>query len=118
MTTVSTVPAVTDDTFAAEVLASDTPVLVEFWAHWCPPCRMIAPVLAELADERAGTLAIRKINADENQRTAIDYQVMSLPTMILFRDGRPVHAMVGARPKSRLVADIDAALQPSPPPRD
>ncbi|HEY0448836.1 thioredoxin [Actinophytocola sp.] len=108
---VSAVPAVTDETFAAEVLASDKPVLVEFWATWCGPCRMIAPMLTELAGERADTLTIRKINADENQRTAIDYQVMSLPTMILFRDGHPIHTMVGARPKSRLVADLDAALE-------
>jgi thioredoxin 1 len=93
--------AITDDTFADEVLRSDKPVLVDFWAAWCPPCRMIEPVLAEIARERADTLSIRKINSDENQRTAVAYQVLSLPTMILFRDGQPIRTFVGARPKSR-----------------
>jgi thioredoxin 1 len=111
VTTTTSLPAITDDTFADEVLHSDTPVLVDFWATWCPPCRMIEPVLAEIAAERAGVLAIRRINADENQRTALDYQVLSLPTLILFRDGRPIATFVGARPKSRLLADLDAALE-------
>ncbi|NIH79826.1 thioredoxin [Amycolatopsis viridis] len=105
------VRAVTDATFAAEVLRHDGPVLVDFWAQWCPPCHMIAPVLDEIAAERAGTLAIRKINADENPGAARDHQVMSLPTLILFRDGEPVAQWVGARPKSRLLAEIDAALE-------
>ncbi|WUL19836.1 thioredoxin [Amycolatopsis sp. NBC_00355] len=101
---------VTDATFAAEVLGGDVPVLVEFWATWCPPCRMIAPVLAELARERAGTLAVRKINSDENPEATRAYQVMSLPTMILFSGGEPVLTVVGAQPKARLEERLDRAL--------
>lgn len=102
--------AVTDDTFAREVLQHDMPVLVEFWAEWCGPCRMLDPVLEEIAVERAGTLTIRKINADENPATARDHHVLSLPTMILFRDGQPVRTIVGARPKTRVLAELDDAL--------
>ena len=110
-TTVTTeVTAVTDATFAAEVLGSAVPVLVEFWATWCGPCRMVGPVLAQLAGERAGTLSVRKINADENPETTRAYQVMSLPTMILFRDGEPVTTIVGAYPKARIEERLDQAL--------
>ena len=104
------VVAVTDETFAQEVLAQDQPVLVDFWAEWCPPCHMIAPVLTEIARERAGSLLIRKINTDENPTTPSHYKVMSLPTLMLFRDGQPVHVIVGARSKARLLAELDAAL--------
>ncbi|OLZ56999.1 thioredoxin [Amycolatopsis keratiniphila] len=104
---------VTDETFQALVLDQDKPVLVDFWAQWCPPCHMIAPVLEQIAEERAGSLIIRKLNSDENPLTARNYQVMSLPTLILFRGGNPVWTTVGARPKARLLADLDAVLQPS-----
>jgi thioredoxin 1 len=110
VTTTSTLAAVTDDTFAEEVLRSGKPVLVDFWASWCPPCKMIEPVLAAIAEERADVLTIRKINYDENPRTGTAYQVLSLPTLILFRDGEPIRTFVGARPKARVLADLDEAL--------
>ncbi|MFI5611055.1 thioredoxin [Amycolatopsis sp. NPDC051903] len=101
----------TDATFAADVLEHDELVLVDFWAEWCPPCRMIDPVLKEIARERAGSLTVRKVNTDENPETARTYQIMSLPTLMLFRDGEPVASYVGARPKARLLADIDTVLE-------
>lgn len=107
----SPLSVVTDDTFQELVLDQDKPVLVDFWAQWCPPCHMIVPMLAEIAGERATTLIIRKLNTDENPLTARNYQVMSLPTLILFRDGKPVWTTVGARPKARLLTDLDAVLQ-------
>ncbi|MFQ6396543.1 thioredoxin [Nocardia sp. KC 131] len=104
------ITAITDESFERDVLEHDKPVLVDFWAAWCPPCRMIAPVLEQIADERAETLTIRAIDTDANPGVMRDYQVMSLPTLILFRDGKPVQAFVGARSKSRLLAELDAAL--------
>ena len=97
----------TDATFASQV--STGTVLVEFWAQWCGPCHMLSPVLDEIDRER-DDLTVLKINADENTATARDYQIMSLPTMLLFRDGVPIHQIVGARPKSRLLAELDGAL--------
>lgn len=105
----SEIAAVTDATFT-EVVESDVPVLVEFWATWCGPCRMVGPVLEQLAHERAGKLAVRKINADENPETTRSYQVMSLPTMILFAGGEPVETIVGAFPKARIEDRLDRAL--------
>ncbi|MFD9699865.1 thioredoxin [Lentzea sp. NPDC059081] len=97
----------TDATFAESTRTGT--VLVEFWAQWCGPCHMLSPVLDEIGRERAD-LTVLKINADENTATARDYQVMSLPTMLLFRDGVPIRQIVGARPKSRLLAELDDAL--------
>lgn len=106
----SEVSSVTGETFEREVLREDIPVLLEFWAEWCGPCRMLTPVLTEIAQERAGSLAVRKINSDENPEVTRDYQVMAVPTMILFQGGQPRQVIVGAHPKGRLLAAIDAAL--------
>ena len=103
-------PDVTDTNFQAEVLENDKPVLVDFWAPWCGPCRVIAPSLEEIADEQAQELSIVKLNVDENQQTAARYQVLSIPTLILFKGGEPVHQIIGAMPKSRLVQEIQPAL--------
>jgi thioredoxin 1 len=97
---------VTDDTFAAEVLDSDLPVLVEFTADWCPPCRMIAPVLAEIAVEEADRLRIVQLDVDTNPATQAAYGVLSMPTLMVFRGGEPVKSMVGARPKRRLLQEL------------
>jgi thioredoxin 1 len=100
---------VTDVNFQAEVIESDKPVLVDFWAPWCGPCRVVAPVLEEIAGERP-ELRIVKLNVDENQQTAAVYQVLSIPTMILFKNGAPVKTVVGAYPKKRLEAELEPAL--------
>jgi thioredoxin len=103
--------AVTDKTFDDEVLLSKTPVLVDFWAAWCGPCHQIAPVLEQIATERAGKLRIVKMDYDANPVTPSNYRVMGLPTMILFAGGRPVKSMTGARPKAALLRDLDQTLE-------
>jgi thioredoxin 1 len=100
---------VTDANFDAEVLESSTPVLVDFWAPWCGPCRVVAPVLEEIAGERQD-LRIVKLNIDDNQQTAARFQVLSIPTMILFKAGQPVKTVIGAYPKQRLQAELEPAL--------
>ena len=100
---------VTDSNFQAEVLESETAVLVDFWAPWCGPCRVIAPSLEEINAERED-LRVVKLNVDENQQTAARYDVMSIPTLILFKNGEPAHKIVGALPKSRLVQEIEPSL--------
>jgi thioredoxin 1 len=109
----SSIHEITDEQFASEVLASDTPVLVEFWAPWCGPCRQLGPVLEQIADERAGSLKVVKINQDENPVVSADYRVMGLPTMLVFEGGEAVASMLGARPKSRIVEELDRVLAPS-----
>ncbi|SFV05797.1 thioredoxin [Alicyclobacillus macrosporangiidus] len=100
---------VTDQNFAS-VIQGDKPVLVDFWAAWCGPCRMMAPVLEELSDEAGDRLVVAKLNVDENPRTAGAYGIMSIPTMILFRNGRPLKQLVGYMPKGTLVSQLADVL--------
>lgn len=100
---------VTDASFQAEVLESETPVLVDFWAPWCGPCRVIAPHLEELNDEQ-DNLRVVKLNVDENPQTAAKYNVMSIPTLIVFRHGQVAKQIIGALPKKRLEQEIEPAL--------
>ena len=104
--TTSATVAVTDDSFSSDVLTSSTPVLVDFWATWCGPCKMIAPVLEEIAAEKAGSLTVAKLDVDANPATARDFQVVSIPTLILFKDGKPVTRIVGTKGKAALLREL------------
>ncbi len=101
---------VTNDNFGQEVLQSSEPVMVDFWAEWCGPCRMVAPVLDQLADEMQGKVKIAKLNVDENQETAYQFQVSSIPTFILFKDGKMADRTMGAMPKSAFESFINRNL--------
>jgi len=101
---------VTDATFQSEVLESEIPVIVDFWAVWCGPCRMVAPVLEELSEQYAGRVKIVKVDADENPKVAADYNVVSIPTLNFYAGGELVASRVGARPKSMIAEDIESVL--------
>ncbi|HEY1439860.1 MAG TPA: thioredoxin [Mycobacterium sp.] len=101
---------VSDASFSAEVLSSNKPVLVDFWATWCGPCKMVAPVLEEIATERAEQLTVAKLDVDANPETAREFQVVSIPTMILFKDGQPVKRIVGAKGKAALLRELSDAV--------
>ncbi len=104
------VPEVTDAEFGAEVLGSELPVLVEFTADWCPPCRQMAPVLSAVAEEEGERLRVVQLNVDRNPATTNAYKVLSMPTFMVFRGGEPVKSMVGSRPKRRLLAELADVL--------
>ena len=101
---------VTDADFDEKVLQSNSPIMVDFWAEWCGPCRMVAPVVAELAEEYDGQMGFAKVDVDSNPKTAVTYGVRGIPTLLIFQDGRPIEQVVGAVPKSTLKKRIDSVL--------
>lgn len=107
----STAPLeLTDDTFADEVLDADRPVLIDFWAPWCGPCRVVSPVVEELANEYVGQVKVGKINVDENPQTAQQYGIRGIPTLLFFKDGEVADRVVGAVPKPQLAKKLDALV--------
>lgn len=100
----------TDDTFQEQVLKSDTPVLVDFWAEWCAPCHMIAPTIGELSTEYQGKVKVGKMNVDENAKTPAEYGIMSIPTVMIFKGGQPVKTMVGVQGKDEFKRNLDEAV--------
>jgi thioredoxin 1 len=100
----------TDANFESEVLKSSTPVLVDFWAPWCGPCKMVAPIVAEISTEYDGKLKVGKVNTDDNQNVAAQYGIMSIPTLMIFKGGKEVARIIGAQPKQALTGKIDAVL--------
>src|ERR1700727_1853093 len=105
-----TVTEVTDSNFQAEVIESELPVLVDFWAPWCGPCRMVSPVIEEIAEERGEALKVVKLNIDENQETAVKFNVMSIPTLMLFKHGEVAKTVIGAYPKRKIEEELEPGL--------
>ncbi|NMB12216.1 MAG: thioredoxin [Firmicutes bacterium] len=104
------VQQLTDATFEADVLEKSGVVLVDFWAPWCGPCRMVGPIIEDLAEEYAGRATIAKLNVDDNQQTAAKYGIMSIPTLLVFKDGKPVDKIMGAVPKQTIATKLDRYL--------
>lgn len=104
------VVAVNDASFESEVMKSDLPVLVDFWAPWCGPCRAIGPIVSELSNEYAGKLKVVKVNTDESQRVAQNFRIMSIPTLMVFKGGKVVNTVVGAVPKAKIVAALQGSI--------
>ncbi|WP_026918091.1 thioredoxin [Gordonia shandongensis] len=107
----SNIVTVSDDTFTSEVIESSKPILVDFWATWCGPCKMIAPVLEEIADANSDKITIAKVDVDKNPNVARDYQIMSIPTMMLFSEGKPVKTIMGAKPKAAILRELADVLE-------
>jgi thioredoxin 1 len=101
----------TDQNFQKDVISSEIPVLVDFWAPWCAPCRIIAPIIEDLAKEYAGKLKVGKLNVDENQQTAANYGIMSIPTLLFFKGGQPVDSIIGAQSKETIKQKIEQVLR-------
>lgn len=101
----------TDSNFSVEVLEADVPVLVDFWAPWCGPCKMIAPMVEEISNEYAGKVKVGKLNTDDNQTVASQYGVMSIPTLMIFKNGEVVERIVGAQPKEALTGKLESVLE-------